>query len=97
MIDRRSERTTVSLRERKSPRRHIPRRAGPIDSFRPLTFVAAATDLDVEHVHVFPERGSIVLCFVTGRGTTTVVMPPRLAAEIADGLSWLVAKQKEPV
>jgi hypothetical protein len=80
-------RTTVSLQRRKSPRRHIPRREGVIDSFRPLTF-QSATDLDrnVEHIHVFPERNSIVLALVTGTGTATFVMPVKLAREVGEGL-----------
>jgi hypothetical protein len=58
-----------------------------------LTFQAADVDLDVETVHVFPERDSIVCCFVTGRGRATVVMPMRLAGELGDGLTWLVARE----
>jgi hypothetical protein len=88
----RTERTTVSLRQRKQSRRHIHRRDGVIDSFRPLTFAAAASDLDVQHVHVFPERGSIVLSLVTARGTATFSMPITLARKLGEGLSWLSAQ-----
>jgi hypothetical protein len=87
-------RTTVNLAQRKYPRRHIPKRDGVIDSFRPLTFQSAGNlDLDVEHVHVFPERGSIVLSLVTGTGTATFVMPIALASEVGEGLSWLAAQE----
>jgi hypothetical protein len=86
MVDR-DGRMTVNLQRRKSPRRHIPRRDGIIDSFRPLTFQAANDlDRDVEHIHVFPERNSIVLSLVTGTGTATFVMPVRLAREVGEGL-----------
>ena len=87
------ERVTVNLKPRKHPRRQVARREGVIDSFRPLSFQAAATDLDVETVHVFPERDTIVCCFATASGTATVVMPMRLARELGDGLTWLVAQQ----
>jgi hypothetical protein len=88
-----NERATVNLSPRKHPRRHVPRREGMIDSFRPLTFAAATTDLDVQHVHVFPERDSIVLSLVTGRGTATFVMPIRLASELGEGLNWLATQE----
>jgi hypothetical protein len=89
-------RTTVSLRQRKYPRRHIPRRDGVIDSFRPLTFQASSDlDRDVEHVHVFPERDSIVLSLVTGAGTATFVMPVSLAAEVGEGLCWLAEQEAD--
>jgi hypothetical protein len=87
------ERVTLNLKARKQPRRHVGRRQGVIDSFRPLTFQAAALDLDVECVHVFPEKDGIVCSFVTGRGSATLVMPLRLARELGDGLSWLVAQE----
>jgi hypothetical protein len=95
MIERSNDgRTTVNLQQRKSPRRHIPKRDGVIDSFRPLTFQAAGSlDLDVEHVHLFPERNTIVLCLVTGTGTATFVMPVSLAAEVGEGLRWLAAQE----
>jgi hypothetical protein len=84
---------TVSIQQRKHPRRHIPRRSTAIDSFRPLTFQAAATDLHVEHVHLFPERGSIVLSLVTGSGTAIFLLPFNLARELGDGMLWLVDRE----
>jgi hypothetical protein len=89
------ERVTINLKERKHPKRHIARREGIIDSFRPLSFQAASTDLDVETVHVFPERDGIVCCFATACGTATVLMPMRLARELGDGLSWLVQQETQ--
>jgi hypothetical protein len=67
-----------------------------IDSFRPLTYQAANDlDRDVEHVHLFPERGSIVLTLVTGTGTAIFIMPPRLAHELGEGLISLVTTKTE--
>ncbi len=87
------ERVTVNLKPRKHPRRHIARREGRIDCFRPLSFQAAATDLEVETVHVFPERDKIVCSFVTSTGSATLVLPMRLARELGDGLTWLVVRE----
>jgi hypothetical protein len=85
----------LNYRRRKSPRQHISRRNGIIDSFRPLTFDAAGNlDLDVEHVMLFPDGDTIVLSVVTGRGTATFCMPPLLAHEVGDGLMWLVNDTK---
>lgn len=87
------ERVTLNLKQRKHPRRQIARREGRINSFRPLSFQAAATDLDVETVHVFPERDGIVCSFVTAGGSATLVLPMRLAREFSDGLTWVVAQE----
>ena len=88
------QRTTISLRERKHPRRRIPRREGIIDNLRPLTFQAAADlDLDVESVHLFPEQNGIALGFTTGRGSINVLLPRQLASDLGDGLSWLVQQK----
>jgi hypothetical protein len=51
-----------------------------------------AIDLDVEHVHVLPDQGSIVLSLVTRAGTATFLMPVRVSREIGDGLSSLSAQ-----
>jgi hypothetical protein len=70
------------------------RRQGIIDSFRPLTLHDAAVDLDVQHIHLFPERDGFVLTFVTALGSTNVVMTEGLARQLADGLRGLVGDQQ---
>jgi hypothetical protein len=83
-----TDRTTVSLRPRSSPRRS--RRDRIIDRLRPLTYDAAGkSDLDIVHVHLFPEGARISLSLVTNTGTATFLMPPQLARELGDGLTWL--------
>jgi hypothetical protein len=74
---------SLSLRRHKYPSRSIP---GPIDRLSPLSFRSDASDLAVEHVLVFPERGNVVLSLVTGAGTATFLMPPSLASEVGEGL-----------
>jgi hypothetical protein len=100
MSDRKSanSRTTLSLRERKSlaVRRHPSSLPDRISRFRPLTFSSAGkTDLDVEHVCVFPEGNSIVMSLMTNRGTATFCMPPITAKEVGDGLSWLAREEEK--
>jgi hypothetical protein len=83
--------TTVNL---KPSRRPSPRRDAAIDRMRPLTFSSAPSrDIDVEHVHVYPEDGAVVISLVTNAGTATFSMPTRLAREVAEGLGWL-ARQR---
>jgi hypothetical protein len=58
---------------------------------RPLTF----RDLEAEMVHVFPERdGVVALGLVTASGTVSICLPPGLARELAEGLSWLISQQQ---
>jgi hypothetical protein len=95
-----SSRTTLSVTERKpAVRKARPDRNNPdrIDRFRPLTFSSAAskTDLDVQHVCVFPEGNSIVMSLMTNRGTATFCMQPITAKEVGDGLSWLAREEQK--
>jgi hypothetical protein len=63
MSDRNSanSRTTLSLRERKPNVRNPPSLSTAFPRFRPLTFPSAGnSDLDVQHVLVFPEGNRVV-------------------------------------
>jgi hypothetical protein len=93
-----NSRTTLSVTERKPAVRKARRdRNNPdrIDRFRPLTFSSSNSDLDVEHVCVFPEGNSIVMSLMTNRGTATFCMQPITAKEVGDGLSWLAGEEEK--
>ncbi len=83
----------LSMRQRKQQIQRR-RQQDVIDSFRPLTFQADRPDFDVSIVHVFPERDGIVLSLRTGCGTINVVLPPKLAHELGDGLVWLAQREQ---
>jgi hypothetical protein len=64
------ERVKLNVQQRKRQPLSVRRRQGVIDSLRPLSMHDATIDLDVQHVHLFPERDGIVICFVTALGST---------------------------
>jgi hypothetical protein len=88
------ERVKLNVQQRKRQPLSVRRRQGVIDSLRPLSMHDATIDLDVQHVHLFPERDGIVICFVTALGSTNVVLTEHLAKQLGEGLSWLVQQQK---
>jgi len=79
-------------------RRRWRRRPDPdqLNGIRPLVFYADANELDVDHVHVFPSKDSIAVCFFTALGSVNVLLPLQLAREIGTGLLQLTAPNKQP-
>jgi hypothetical protein len=58
---------------------------------QPLPFTTDRSDLDCSVVHVFDtDDGNIVLSFLTARGSITVMLPPHLASDMANGVSKLI-------
>jgi hypothetical protein len=63
-----------------------------VASLRPLTFsdASAAAELLASTIHVFATDDAMIgLSFVTAAGTVNLTLPPRLAAQVADGIQKL--------
>ena len=71
-------------------RRHLHR----IAEMRPLSFHTCTADLDVHTVSIFDDYdGTIAIALVTGTGTTTLRLPPSLAADMAAGVTKLIRQR----